>query len=140
MLPMSRPSVNGWSSGWRLLTGYGLALLATFAAVLIRRALDPVLGNSVPYISVFPAVIFSAWYCGIGPSLMSAAIALVAETYLYASPGPHGTVSAFGVGVQVAMYVLVCAIVIMIAENNRRTIGRLNAANATLETRVQERT
>ena len=46
---------------------YAVALLATVVALLLRLALNPFLGDYVPYITLFPAVAFCAWYCGIGP-------------------------------------------------------------------------
>ena len=48
---------------------YAAALLATLVALLVRLALNPFLGDYAPYITLFPAVAFCAWYCGIGPSI-----------------------------------------------------------------------
>src|SRR5581483_5290589 len=42
--------------------------------------------------------------------------------------------------VQIGIYLLVAGFVVVMAEINRRSIRRLDAANATLESRVQERT
>lgn len=50
---------------------YGLAILATAIALTIRRALGPVLHNNAPYLMLWPAIAFSAWYCGPGPGLVS---------------------------------------------------------------------
>jgi signal transduction histidine kinase len=50
---------------------YGLAILAVIVALLLRRFLAPLLGENNPYHTLWPAVVFSAWYCGLGPSLVT---------------------------------------------------------------------
>lgn len=59
---------------------YALAIFATAVALLCRAALDPILGMYVPYLTIFPAVIFSAWYCGLWPSVVSVIIAFFGKT------------------------------------------------------------
>src|SRR5258708_35319275 len=56
---------------------YAVALLATLVALLVRLALNPLLGDYVPYVTLFPAVAFCAWYCGIGPSILRVVLALI---------------------------------------------------------------
>ena len=41
---------------------YGLALGLVVLAIGARRILDPVLGNTMPFIFLFPAVMLAAWY------------------------------------------------------------------------------
>ena len=55
---------------------YVMAFLGTVAALFIRSALNPFLGNYVPYVTLFPAIAFCAWYCGIGPSIVCIALSL----------------------------------------------------------------
>src|SRR5689334_11872464 len=140
MPPMVSSSPNGQLFPVRPVARYALALLATAVIILLRLALDPVLGNSVPYISVFPAIIFSAWYCGLGPAILSTVLALLAEDYLFSEPRHSLVVNSVTEWVQIAIYLLVAGFVVAMAEVNRRTIRKLDAANATLETRVEERT
>lgn len=45
---------------------YGLAILAAIVALLLRELLTPFLGENNPYHTVWAAVVFSAWYCGLG--------------------------------------------------------------------------
>jgi hypothetical protein len=49
----------------RGLARYALALLATILTLVIRRVLGPLLGAYIPYLLVFPAIVFSALYCGL---------------------------------------------------------------------------
>src|SRR6202165_6261911 len=65
---------------------YAVAILATALTLLLRWALNPILGDYIPYIVLCPAVAFSAWYCGIGPSLLSVVLAAVGAQYWIISP------------------------------------------------------
>ncbi len=65
---------------------YAVALLATLVALLVRLALNPLLGDYVPYVTLFPAVAFCAWYCGIGPSILSVVLALIGAKYWFIPP------------------------------------------------------
>ena len=46
---------------------YALAVLAAIVALLLRRMLTPLLGESYPYHTLWAATVFCAWYCGLGP-------------------------------------------------------------------------
>src|ERR1700722_11671188 len=55
-----------------IFTRYAAALAATAIALVVRRALHPFLGDSFPYVTLFPAVAFSAVLCGAAGALMLA--------------------------------------------------------------------
>ena len=59
-------------------TGYATALLATSGVLLLGRVLSSSLGSYVLFIAAFPAVAFSAWSCGVLPSIVSALISALA--------------------------------------------------------------
>src|SRR5258708_26589581 len=65
---------------------YAAAIVATAMMLLFRWALNPILGDYIPYILLWPAVAFSAWYCGIGPSLVRVVLALVGAQYWIIPP------------------------------------------------------
>ena len=48
---------------------YLAALAVTTVAVLIRLALDPVIGNSFPFVTLFGAVAAAVWLGGVGPAM-----------------------------------------------------------------------
>jgi len=60
---------------------YGFGLLAFLVCTLLRLALDPWLGTSVPFLLFIPGIIVAAGYGGVGPGLfvtmLSAATAFV---------------------------------------------------------------
>jgi signal transduction histidine kinase len=47
---------------------YLVAVLASALALYLRQALVPFIGESNPYLTVWLAVVFSSWYCGLGLS------------------------------------------------------------------------
>jgi signal transduction histidine kinase len=124
----------------RPLTRYALALAATGAALACRGALDPVLGDFVPYLTIFPAVIFSSWYCGLGPSIASVIIAFLAETYWFVEPRNTLGIPSAARLIGAAVYVIAAAFIVIWAEANRRSLAQVSAARGELERRVKERT
>jgi two-component system cell cycle sensor histidine kinase/response regulator CckA len=67
----------------------------------LRLLLEPVLGNQLPFITLFPAVFLAAWSGGLGPALLatgaSVLLALVfflAPTFSLALQGPVGPIGA----------------------------------------------
>jgi signal transduction histidine kinase len=124
----------------RVVVRYTVALLLMAVAVLVRWLLNPLLDNSIPYVTLFPAVAFAAWYCGIGPSIVSTILALVAATYLVIPP-----VHSFHILNRVEFYGILAfslssGLIIVIAEAWRREMEELQVAQGELEQRVRERT
>jgi signal transduction histidine kinase len=119
---------------------YTVALLLMAVAVLVRWFLNPLLGETVPYVTLFPAVAFCAWYCGIGPSIVSTVLALAATTYWFIPPirSFHvlNKVEIFGI----IAFSLSSGLIIFIAEAWRREMDALQVAQGELEQRVRERT
>jgi PAS domain S-box-containing protein len=70
------------------LTRYGVAVLAVFTATAIRMALTPLLGDDVPFITFFPAIIAVAWLGGWRPAVLSTGLFAAIANYLFVEP--HG--------------------------------------------------
>jgi PAS domain S-box-containing protein len=51
---------------------YALGVAVALFAIGLRVWLTPVLGDRNPYHTVWAAVAFAAWYCGVGPSILTA--------------------------------------------------------------------
>jgi len=115
----------------------GIGVLAV--ALLVRWLLNPLFGRNIPYITLFPAVAFAAWYCGVLVSAVSTGIAAVAAQYLFVSPHsllPATTEQWLGA----AAFVLVCGILAAMGEVHRHGQEILFRAHQDLEQRVRERT
>src|SRR6476646_6991791 len=55
-----------------LILRYVLGLLAALIALLIRWPLWVIVGTTRPYLTFYPAIILSGWYCGFGPGVVTA--------------------------------------------------------------------
>src|ERR1700751_1299638 len=65
---------------------YALAIFATAVALYLRYLLTPVFGNGSPYHTVWLAVAFSAWYCGLGPSIAATILSTLGVWYWFLPP------------------------------------------------------
>jgi signal transduction histidine kinase len=127
---------------------FGLAIVAAIIALLLREVLFPFLGPNNPYHTVWLAVVFSAWYCGLAASVVTALISLVGVWYLFLPPfnsfalqDPKTAVSGM------AGFLIFSGFIIALGEANRRSLSRrewaerqIKKAHEELEQMVQERT
>src|ERR1044071_7934954 len=75
-------SSDAWSS-------YGAALGAVGLALLFRYSLRDSFGVTVPYLQFYPAIIFAAWFGGLGPGVLATVISAFAAMYAFLPPaGP----------------------------------------------------
>jgi len=135
--------------------GYFLAVLAALVALMLRKMLSPLLGAEDPYLTVWAAIVFSAWYCGIGPSVAGALVCVLGVWYWFlpyvnsfALQNPKAEISGM------ALFWVLSGFIIALGEANRRSKARsdrdaaerkriedeLRAAQEQLEDRVGERT
>ena len=112
---------------------YGVALGSAAVAVLLRDALNPLWGDRLPFLTLYPAVLISAWYGGMGPGLLATALGACAASYLWLAPFHLFTPRAVADHVGLALAVLVMLFITWLTAALRR-------AHETLERRVQART
>jgi PAS domain S-box-containing protein len=62
---------------------YPLAILAALVALYLRYLLAPLLGDQNRYHTVWLAVVFSAWYCGVGPGIVTTLLGAVGVWYWF---------------------------------------------------------
>src|SRR5438552_1211836 len=65
---------------------YALAVGIAVVAILVRLALDPVWGIRLPYITLFPAIMLSAWLGGFWPGIVTTALCATAAEYFWIEP------------------------------------------------------
>src|SRR5262249_31837132 len=95
---------------------YGIAIAAVAAAVLLRWLLDPLMGSTLPLVTLFGAVAAAVWVGGYRPAIVVAILGYVACAYLFIEPrGPVGLDRARNAGVPAAC-LLPCALIIGIGE------------------------
>ena len=99
---------------------YAVAALVAFAALFLQGLLTPLLGEHNNYHAVWLAVVFSAWYCGLGPSIVTTLLGLVGVWYLFLPPP-----NSFAIQERTDIYgmlgfLIFSAAIIVLGESNRR--------------------
>lgn len=118
---------------------YVLAIAATLTFLLACRELNPFVGDNVTYIILFPVVAFVAWYCGLGPSILTIALVLGGAMYwLIPEQSVHVPNPARSIGA--LAFLFASTVIIALAEARRRDNERLRNTQGELEDRVTERT
>jgi signal transduction histidine kinase len=125
---------------------YGIAVMAVVAALLLQGLLTQLLGDHNPYHTLWAALILSAWYCGLGPSVLALIIGLLGVWYWFIPPPGFALLDnreMYGMFV----FLFFSAGIIALGESYRRGTEKrlqvereLRLAQAKLEDRVQERT
>jgi signal transduction histidine kinase len=131
-----------------VLRRYVIASAAAVVALLLRQLFVPLLGSNNPYHTVWPAVVFSAWYCGLGPSITTALLSLVGVWYWFLPPSRSFALQDPKAAIAGMLGFLVfSAFIIALGEANRRSRAKsqwiekqLKKAHEELEKKVQERT
>ena len=127
---------------------YSAAIMAAIAALVLRRLLAPVFGDQNPYHTAWAAVVFSAWYCGVGPSIVAVLAELLGIWYWFLAPAgsfrladPKPDIAGM-IG-----FVTLSGFIVAFGEATRRSLAnsrwaedQLRKAHADLEEKVQQRT
>ena len=116
-----------------LLLRYGVAVIATILATLLRKLLDPVLGDTAPFSAYFVAIMLTAWYGGLGPSLVALVSGALLAGYLFVEP--RGSLLIYDLEHQVSLglYLFVGVVVALLSESLHASRRRTEAAHAELK-------
>ncbi len=90
--------------------------VAVLAAMAARLVLWPILGPSVPFLLLWPAVMFSAWFGGLIPGLLTTLLAALSEMYFVLDPPFSFHVSDPAEAVGVILFMLLGTMVSLLAE------------------------
>ena len=117
---------------------YGSVLVATILATLLRMWLDPLLGDQVPFTVYFAAIMFVAWYGGLGPSLLAIILSVLMGSYFFAAP--RGSLAIYDLEHQVSagLFVAVGLFVALLSELRRREIVRRKRAEEMVRQAAQD--
>jgi signal transduction histidine kinase len=119
---------------------YVAALLPVLAALAVARELAPLFGESLLYAALFPAIAFAAWWCGVGPTVLSTLVAVVAVKYWFLPPvHTIGTITARQLLDMIAL-ALGAGMIGAMGEMRRRENHTLRTEQGELEERVRQRT
>ncbi len=116
-----------------------MSLAAVAVAVVVRLLLDPLLSDRLPFITLFAAVVFAAWYCGRGPALLALIVGAVAVAYVFAEPRYSFAVSRLEYQVGVVLYAIVGFASIAMFDSLEKANQRLENERRRLEQEVAAR-
>ncbi|MDT7835023.1 sensor histidine kinase [Aquabacterium sp. OR-4] len=117
----------------RPLAAHGVALALTGLALWARFAVDGYLAAGFPFLTFFPAIVLSTFFCGRGPAVVSAVLSVLSAWYWFIPP--HGSFALTGSsGVAVAFFVGICVVDIVVIDLMLTAHTRL----ATLQRRTDE--
>jgi K+-sensing histidine kinase KdpD len=112
----------------KILARYGLAVAALLAALLMGRALHPFTVEYVPHVILLLAVIFSGWYCGVGPSMLTLVLALSAARYWFIYPLHSFRIATAAEEIGLLVFLLASGTVIAMGEARRLENEKLHQA------------
>jgi len=119
---------------------YGIAVGAALLALVVCTVSRHFIGNDICYLLLLPAVAFSSWYCGVGPSIAAVAISLTGATLGFA-PQFHSLSTSNSARIAgMLTFILASALIVLMGESRRRQNQILIDAQSQLEKKVQERT
>jgi PAS domain S-box-containing protein len=109
---------------------YALAVAITAVGLLARWALDPLLGNVVPYITMYPGIVFLASFVGIGPSILASVLSMLGVIYWFIQPRGSFEIMDPAHTVSYIAFLIVCGCIIAAGEVNRRSRVKVQSTEA----------
>jgi len=100
-------------------TAYALGLVAVVLAVLLRWALDPLMGDSLPLVTLFGAVAAAAWLGGYRVAIPVTLVGYLACHYLFIAPRGHFNLSDRANVVGLVAYLFTCTLITFFGEAAR---------------------
>jgi PAS domain S-box-containing protein len=114
-----------------LLLRYGGALLAVAMAAAARVLLSPVFGEGFPFPTFFIAVVFVAYYAGLGPAVLALLLGSLTAVYFFIPPGHSLALHRLDDVIGLGLFLLVSSVTVLLSE-------ALHAARRRLEARVRQ--
>ena len=107
--------------------GYGVALVATAITFAVRLALWPVIGDVVPHMAFFPAVMLAAYVGGFRPGVLATFLSAVAANLVFTEPHFHLGIKSLNAAVALPLFALGGLMMSGVCEALHRTRRRLIA-------------
>jgi PAS domain S-box-containing protein len=113
--------------------GYGIAVASIAGALLLRALLDPWLGTSLPFATIYAALALTMWLAGWKPAALAAVLGFLATEFLFVEPRfSLGEPTALFV-VSLLLYLTTCAIIIGMGQAREVVLFRLKGEQERLQ-------
>jgi PAS domain S-box-containing protein len=120
------PAIS-WKS---IVTRYAFPLVAVVLASVLRGALVPALGEGVPFILYFPTVVLCAWFGGLWPGLLSAALGGLVALYFFIPPYQSFTAHDPTAPAQLIVFLVASTLISLLADRLHRAMRRAQEGEA----------
>jgi PAS domain S-box-containing protein len=110
---------------------YALVFVATAWAIAIRGVLDPLLGDYLPFVTLYAAIAFAVWLGGYRPAVLAGVLGLLACDFLFIEPRRSLAIAEVRAWIDLVAYLTVGAVIIFVGEASRVALDRLEKANRT---------
>jgi PAS domain S-box-containing protein len=117
---------------------YTFAVLTAVVALLLRQALLPLLGANNPYFTVWAAVVFSAWYFGLGPSIVTTLISALGVWYWFLPPLQSFRLQDKNQISGLVGFAALSGFIIALAEANRRSHDKRRSVEGAVQGKESE--
>ncbi|HZF29429.1 MAG TPA: PAS domain S-box protein [Gammaproteobacteria bacterium] len=94
------------------MAGYVVSLAALLAVLVLRKVLDPLLGDTLPLVTLYGAVAAAVWASGYATATVVALAGYVACNYLFMAPRGGVTIGDLETVVGFTAYLFTCAIIV----------------------------
>ncbi len=112
---------------------YSLAIAALVAAVLVRWILDPVMGETLPLVTLYGPVAVAVWAGGYRPAILVVIAGYVACNYLFMDPRGRLGLDEVENVVGLGAYLFTCSVIIGFGEAMRVAQVRANERRELLQ-------
>jgi two-component system sensor histidine kinase AtoS len=130
-----------------LVRQYVIVFVSIAVAVWLRTLLDPLLGDHLPFVTFFVAVMVASWFGGIGASVVALLLGFVAATYFFVPPRHTFAITSVPNVIGLFLYFFVGISSLVLIQAHKAARGRaehseeaLRRLNLDLEERVRDRT
>lgn len=87
VMKISKPTWHVWAiSNLGRLGSYTVAIASVAFGTLVLSGIEPLVGKTHPFTTYIFATLFTAWYCGTGPAILSLVLGLIAAAYFFLYP------------------------------------------------------
>ena len=98
---------------------YAVAIAGLVAALLVRWLLDPLMGDTLPLVTLFGAVAAAVWVGGYRPAIVVVILGYLACAYLFIAPRGQLGLDKLGNLVGLVAYLFTCSLIIGFGEATR---------------------
>jgi PAS domain S-box-containing protein len=129
---VSSKTLDFLTRGRRTRPEYGFAVAVFLAAALTRYVANDLLGELVPFITFFPAVLIVTYYSGVGPGILTTVLSAITAWYAFLPPQHSFALHAPAI-IALVFFLVVSGTMILIIQALHRALDELEKSTASVD-------